>query len=179
MAKEDGPMTSAMLTLIDREVEVAMRRLKIASRTALMREVAQYSRADEEDYHRCLPAGLFARVQSVELMGTILHESALDSLEYLDQWIVELRELLPQAVARPLTKGEMRAVLVEVTRDKEERVARERQRMAEVGREIEAANFLAEMAGVADEDMFRIRFGDEMADEAVRVNGLVEHHAAD
>jgi hypothetical protein len=115
--KNDGPATRALATLIDRGIERGMRALNIRSLTELKREAERYPSTDDSE-HKGVASELLARMRCVELLWAIAHDGFDNPIEWTDEWLSELRRMLPKAIARTLTQVELRPIVEEVERGK-------------------------------------------------------------
>lgn len=137
MAKKTkpGPAAAALGELIDREIERGLVQLKIRSRAAFQREWYRFQELcpqcawdDELEY---VARPIRDRAVALSTLDALDRDGRRDGqLETLDEWIIELRELLPTALTRPLTKEEMRETRAAVDKaDAEEEIRREEQRI--------------------------------------------------
>lgn len=121
MAKKNprnyGPATRALATLIDRGLERGMRALNIRSLAELKLEAERYPSTDDSEY-KGVASELLARMRCVELLWAIAHDGYDNPIEWTDEWLSELRRKLPKAIARTLTKVELRPIVEEAERSK-------------------------------------------------------------
>jgi hypothetical protein len=82
----------------------------IQSRKELYAEERQYLSVEENsDIYKLVPLGIASRVRAIELLACLAHDGAETCIEWLDEYIAELRKVLrtatseiPESVARKL-----------------------------------------------------------------------------
>ncbi|HTJ09250.1 MAG TPA: hypothetical protein VL393_06125 [Candidatus Binataceae bacterium] len=139
--------TGVLKAFIDREVARALRQLRIRSFAALRRELREYE-------EHCIFDGGFgdvrsditARLEAIELIASLAGDGLTSPLDTSDDWICELRALLPTALKRPLTKEERAEVFAKVDAAQAKRAENQERRWVEWERSAEGKKLLRAIA---------------------------------
>jgi hypothetical protein len=103
MNSKGNKQAGALQTVLDNEIAAGLQRLGIRSPEQLYTEAELYPWVSENsEFYAILPAGAGARARAVELLAALAHDGNSSCVEWLDEYIAELREVLPLAAIKPL-----------------------------------------------------------------------------
>jgi hypothetical protein len=113
MKSKGKKQAGALQTIIDNEIATGCARLNIRSRKELFAEADLHPGIEENpEIYQFMPAPFVARVRALELLACIAHDAGSTCIEWLDEYIAELREVLrtaateiPDPVARKLKRA--------------------------------------------------------------------------
>jgi hypothetical protein len=100
-------------TALDNEVAAGCARLNIRSRKELFAEAKLHPGVEEyPEAYEFMPAPFVARVRALELLAALAHDGNRTCVEWLDEWIADLRKALrtaattktPEKVAREMKR---------------------------------------------------------------------------
>lgn len=120
MATKMGPITAAIQAALDREIDAALEELNIPSRTAFRREQRRmsaqnyYGWAPVDCLEGSIPDPICARAQAIYTLDGLVcdgidatQEDRGPGMCAADNWLLEVKVMIPRALKRPLNKREL------------------------------------------------------------------------